>query len=919
MIYLQYLSFIIFKLKIINNDERGVTMWFSRSKEDVFKEFKVNPAIGLTDGEVKQRLEKYGYNKLKSKPQKSIWSLFFLQLKDMLIYVLLGAAFITLIIHEYTDAIIILLVVILNACIGVVQEYKAGKAVEALQKLTTPKSVVRRGEETKEINSEEIVPGDIVLLDAGRYVPADLRLIDSANLQIEESSLTGESVPSAKDAKILLNDSKTPIGDKSNMAFMSTLTTYGRGEGVVVATGMDTEIGKIAEILDSDEEDMTPLQKKLDELGKTLGYLAIGICILIFVIALIQKRDLFEMFLTAISLAVAAIPEGLAAIVAIVLALGVTRMSKINAIVKKLPSVETLGCVSIICSDKTGTLTQNKMTVVKQYTYEKLTDIYVNGSAFKPSATEKELVKSLVLCSDATYENGQGTGDPTEIALIVLGNEIGLKKADLNKQHKRISEYPFDSDRKLMSTLNLEGGLYRVHTKGAIDNILKISSKVLVNGIAVPLTDKIRMDYLKVTEEMSDAALRVLGVAYKDTNEIPEPKQMEKDLTIIGLVGMIDPPRLEVKASILDAKMAGITPVMITGDHKNTAFAIAKELSIASSMSQSITGTEIDGFSEEEFIKNINRYRVFARVSPEHKVKIVKAFKSHGNIVSMTGDGVNDAPSLKSADIGVAMGITGTDVAKGASDMILTDDNFTTIVHAIEEGRNIYNNIRKSVIFLLSCNLGEVITILISIMLNWPVPLLATQLLWINLITDSLPAISLGIDPGDHDVMKQRPRNPKESFFAGGIGIRAVIGGVLIGLFTLLAFYYGLFEHGYNLHSIGNAVSDPGYETAVTYARTMAFVVLATSQLFFSLSIRNSAKSIWQIGIFTNKILIASIVIGIFLQLIVISVPFLANAFGVQFLTCYDCTIVLLFALVPLAVNEIIKLFMKGKKKRNDI
>ena len=888
-------------------------MWFSKSLEDVLSEFSVDPSIGLSDIEAKKRLEKYGMNQLKGKPKKSLISLFLSQLKDMLIYVLLAAAIITMIIGEYTDSIIILMVIILNAVIGVFQEAKAEKAVEALQKMTTPKSVVRRNGMTLEINSEEVVPGDIIILDAGRFVPADLRLLETANLQIDESALTGESVPSSKNATMILADPKTPIGDKVNMAFLSTLTTYGRGEGVVVATAMQTEIGKIAAILDEDNNEMTPLQKRLDELGRILGYLAIGICALIFVIAIIQKRDLFDMFLTAISLAVAAIPEGLAAIVAIVLALGVTRMSKINAIVKKLPAVETLGSVNIICSDKTGTLTQNKMTVVQQFVSGKSIEVSATSVNLLPSADEKELIRSFVLCSDATYINGQGTGDPTEIALVILGDKYNLTKSVLNEAHKRLSENPFDSDRKLMSTLNVEGSGYRVHTKGAIDNILKLSSSALINGQVVPLTKELTADYLRITEEMSNAALRVLGVAFKDTDIILAPEEMEKGLTVIGLVGMIDPPRLEVKDSIHEAILAGIRPIMITGDHKNTAFAIAKELGIADYIGQSITGTDIDDLSEEQFTAHINDYRVFARVSPEHKVKIVKAFKAQGNIVSMTGDGVNDAPSLKFADIGVAMGISGTDVAKGASDIILTDDNFTTIVHAIEEGRNIYNNIKKSVIFLLSCNLGEVITILLSIILNWPVPLLATQILWVNLITDSLPAIALGVDPGDKDVMKQKPRNPKESFFAQGAGVRAVIGGVLIGLFSLLAFYYGLTQHGYQLGA--SMLSKETLKTALPYARTMAFVVLAASQLFYSLSMRSVTKSIFKIGLFSNRLLIVAIIVGIFLQLIVITVPVLATAFGVHNLNLLEWGIVLGFSLIPLIVNEIIKLFAKKISK----
>lgn len=884
-------------------------MWFSKLKEEVLKEFDVSPQTGLTSEEAGKRLDKYGENKLKGKPKKSLITLFFEQLKDMLIYVLLGAFVITIAIREYADAIIILSVVVLNAVIGVVQGYKAEKAIEALQKMTTPKALVRRDGEVKEISSEQIVPGDIIVIDAGRFIPADLRLIDSANLQIEESALTGESVPSDKNAKAIFEDPKTPIGDMLNMAFMSTTATYGRGEGVVVATAMETEIGKIAKILDEDDDEMTPLQKRLDELGRLLGYLCLGICALIFVVALIQKRELFEMFLTAISLAVAAIPEGLAAIVAIVLALGVTRMSKINAIVKKLPAVETLGCVNIICSDKTGTLTQNKMTVLKHYTLNNLKDIPAQKNSFKASYDEAELIKSFVLCSDATCENGESTGDPTEVALVVLGDKYNLTKRDLNSKHKRVSEKPFDSDRKLMSTLNEEGNGYRVHTKGAIDNILKISATALVDGKIVPLTKEMKAEYLKAAEEMSDNALRVLGAAFKAAPNMIDPEEMEKDLTVIGFVGMIDPPRLEVKDSIIKAKFAGITPVMITGDHKNTAVAIAKELGIASSIEQSLTGAETDELTDEEFASRINNYRVFARVSPEHKVKIVKAFKAQGNIVSMTGDGVNDAPSLKYADIGVAMGITGTDVSKGASDMILTDDNFTTIVHAIEEGRNIYNNIKKSVTFLLACNLGEVISIFASILFSWPVPLLPTQILWMNLITDTLPALALGVDPGDKDVMKKKPRNPKESFFAGGTGARAVIGGTLIGILTLAAFYFGLREYGYSPGS--KNISDD----ALTYARTMSFVVIVASQLFYSLTMRNSTKSILKVGIFSNKYLIGSIIAGFILQFGVISVPILASAFKVHNLSFGDWKLVLLFALIPLVINEIIKVFMKSAQK----
>jgi len=815
-------------------------MWFTKSQNDVLKELNVDPKVGLTTDEVNARLQKYGQNKLKGKPKKTLLQLFIAQLQDMLIYVLIAAAVINLIVdikHGWTDALIIMAVVLINAIVGVVQESKAEKALEALQQMTTPKSLVRRNGEVIEVNSEDLVPGDILVIDAGRFIPADVRLIESANLQIEESALTGESVPSEKNADFITKDEKIPVGDKGNMAFMSTMATYGRGEGVVVGTGMETEIGKIAKILDEDESTLTPLQIKLDELGKILGYIAMGICAVIFVVGIIQKRPILGMFMTSISLAVAAIPEGLVAIVAIVLAMGVNKMSKKNAIVRKLPAVETLGAVNIICSDKTGTLTQNKMTVVKTYTLDNLRDIPSEGRDFVANKDETELIRSFVLCSDASIDSGQDIGDPTEVALVVLGDRFNLEKNTLNTEYKRISENPFDSDRKLMSTLNEEGdGKYRVHTKGAIDNILVRADKILLDGKIIELTEEMKEKILKVATEMSDDALRVLGVAFKDVDAVIGPEEMEKNLVVVGIVGMIDPPRTEVKDSITEAKNAGITPIMITGDHKNTAVAIAKELGIATDISQSLTGAEIDELSDKEFSENIGKYKVFARVSPEHKVKIVRAFKEKGNIVSMTGDGVNDAPSLKFADIGVAMGITGTDVSKGASDMILTDDNFTTIVHAIEEGRNIYNNIKKTIIFLLSCNLGEIICIFLSTLLNWDLPLIATQLLWVNLVTDTLPALALGIDPGDKDVMKRQPRNPKESFFSEGAGMRAVIGGTLIGLLTLAAFYIGINETG----MIGNlgqleAMAKNGNEAAkhaLTQGRTMAFIVLTVSQLF---------------------------------------------------------------------------------------
>jgi len=887
-------------------------MWFTKSQEAVLKELNVNSKTGLSTEEAKNRLEKYGLNKLKGKPKKSLLQLFLAQLKDVLIYVLIGAAVINIIAHGtegIPDALIILTVVLINALVGVIQESKAEKALEALQQMTAPKSLVRRNGEVIEINSEELVPGDILIIDAGRYIPADVRLIESANLQIQESSLTGESVPSEKNADFITSDEKISVGDKENMAFMSTIAIYGRGEGVVVATAMDTEIGKIAKILDEDENMLTPLQIKLEELGKTLGYGALAICGIIFVVGMLQGRQVVEMFMTSISLAVAAIPEGLVAIVAIVLSLGVKSMSRKNAIVRKLPAVETLGAVNIICSDKTGTLTQNKMTVVKTYTLDNLKDISDERNQ-KANVDETELIRSFVLCSDASIDGGQDIGDPTEVALVVLGDKFNLEKNTLNAEYKRVGENPFDSDRKLMSTLNEEGNKFRVHTKGAIDNILMRSNRILVNGEILPITDEAKAKILKVAENMSDDALRVLGVAFKDVDTEIDPEEMEKDLVVVGIVGMIDPPRIEVKASIEEAKRAGITPIMITGDHKNTAVAIAKELGIATDISQSLTGSEIDSIPDEKFAKEINNYRVFARVSPEHKVKIVRAFKKQGNIVSMTGDGVNDAPSLKSADIGVAMGITGTDVSKGASDMILTDDNFTTIVHAIEEGRNIYNNIKKTIMFLLSCNLGEVLCVFFATVFGWAMPLVPTQLLWVNLITDTLPAISLGMDPGDKDVMNRKPRDPKESFFAEGAGMRAIVGGVLIGILTLVAFYLGIIHFG----DVPIKEAKDGTEI-VTYGRTMAFIVLTFSQLFYSLSMRNSKKTIFEVGFFGNMFLIISIIISIILQVLLISIPPIAEMFKVTALDPSHWGMVIGLSLIPFAINEIIKVVTRGKSE----
>ncbi|MDD4192453.1 MAG: cation-translocating P-type ATPase [Mangrovibacterium sp.] len=884
------------------------TMWHTIAKEEALHQLQVDPTRGLTAEEAKRRLAASGPNKLKGQKKKTVFQLFFAQLRDWLIYVLFAAVAITLFMGEYIDAVIILLVITLNAVLGVIQEVKAGNAIEALQKMSTPRALVRRDGIVKEVDSEALVPGDLLILDTGRFVAADIRLTEAANLQIEESAMTGESVPSQKDASLLL-DEETSLGDRKNLAFMGSLVTYGRGMGVVVATGMETEMGKIAGMIGEEEEEKTPLEKRLNELGKILGKLAIGICLFIFVVSVLQGRDLAEMFLTSVSLAVASIPEGLAAIVAVVLSVGVTNMSKRNAIIRRLPAVETLGSVNIVCSDKTGTLTQNTMTVVSYYTVDEEVSVPENREGTPQS---RLLAKAMILCSDATLENGEGTGDPTEIALLVLGDHLGLDRNRLATDTRRVGEFAFDSERKLMSTLIEEDGRLTVYTKGAIDNLLQIATHVLAEGQPVPMTEEYREKFNKATERMSDNALRTLGAAYKPVSHILEPEEMEKDLILIGIVGMIDPPREEVKLSVKQARQAGVTTVMITGDHKHTAYAIARDLGIARTIDEAITGQEMDALSDEELTTRIPEFRVFARVSPEHKVKIVRALKDHGNTVSMTGDGVNDAPSLNAADIGVAMGITGTDVARGASDMVLVDDNFATIVSAIEQGRNIYNNIKKSVLFLLTSNLGEVISMFVALMAGMAAPFLATQLLWINLLTDSLPAVALGMDPGDPDVMKEKPRDPKESFFAHGAGFRTVLGGIIIGLVTLLAFWYGYHEQGYS------PFDDQVPEDALAYARSLAFMTIISCQLFYSLALRSPKRSVFSSRIFSNKYLIGAIVLGLTLQLLVIAIPVMQKAFKLQMLDLRAWIMVIVLGLIPLAATEVHKLVMKLNTRGED-
>lgn len=870
-------------------------MWYKKSTEEVFQELHVKRDTGMTEQEAQKRMQQYGPNRLATSRKKTWVARIFAQVNNVLIYVLIIAAVVSAFVGEIADALIIGLVVLINAVVGVIQESKAEDALEALKNMSTPKAIVQRDGQKKEIDSAEVVPGDLVVVGAGSYIPCDIRLIESANLKVEEAALTGESVPVEKDALALLpkGNQDIPLGDQKNMLFMSTLVTVGRGTGVAVATGMDTQIGKIAGMLNASIDEQTPLQKSLAQVGKYLGIAALIISLVMFVIGVLQGRDFLEMFMIAISLAVAAIPEGMPAIVSIVLAIGVQRMIKQNVIIRKLPAVEALGSVNVICSDKTGTLTQNKMTVTK---------FYADGEihAIKDFQLENEiqhtLMKIFVLCNDATYTKDAETGDPTEIALVAAAAHNQLYKVELEKKYQRLQEIPFDSDRKLMTTVHMHQNMYYRMTKGAIDRLLNRCNRMMTKEGIIPLTEKAKAEIFAASHTMSQSALRVLAAAYQ-VEEHEGIEGAEEDLVFVGFVGMIDPPRLEVQESIEVCKKAGIRTVMITGDHKDTAFAIARELGIAEVETEVMEGIELDNITIEEMQSICHTTNVFARVSPEHKVKIVQALKAAGHTVSMTGDGVNDAPSLKEADIGVAMGITGTDVAKGASDMVLTDDNFASIVKAVEEGRNIYKNIKKSVIFLISCNLGEIIALFFAIIAGWPTPLRSIHILWVNLVTDTFPALALGVDPEEPNVMKEKPRGQKEGLFHGMLPF-LVWNGLLIGLITLVAFLIGL-----------NGVTSDVSENVLMHAQTMAFITLSFSQLVHSLNFRSMNQSVFKVGIFKNKFLLASILIGVIIQVLIVSVGPIASMFSVQSLGAIDWIIVAGLSLLPLVINELVKLF----------
>ncbi len=895
--------------------------WFNKEIEEVSKELETNIEKGLINEDVERKREKYGLNQLNEAKKKSLFQRFLDQFKDFSIIVLIIAAIVSGTVgiaqgEGITDTIIILIVVIVNAIIGVMQESKAEKSLKALQKLTDHASKVIRNGEITVIPAKELVPGDIVVLDTGDYIPADLRIIEAINLKVQESSLTGESMPIEKNTEKIETE-EIGIGDRTNMLFSSSLVTYGRGKGIVVETGMSTEVGKIAGMINSTEKQETPLQQKLNKLGKTLGIVALAICVVIFIAGLIQGKEPIQMFMTAVSLAVAAIPEGLAAVSTIVLAIGVQKMVKKNAIIKRLPAVETLGSATVICSDKTGTLTQNKMTVQK---------IFINGTTKKIEEITKinediqKLVYSNMLCNDTKIsKDGTLTGDPTETALVDMAFKLDFDP-DIYDRTPRLGEIPFDSDRKLMTTVNEVNGKYVVYTKGGVDELIKRCNTYLLNGkVNNDLANYIET-IKKNNESMAKDALRVLSCAYKEIDHKPteeEIKNIENNLTFIGMVGMIDPPREEAKKAVTKCKTAGIKTVMITGDHKITAIAIAKDLGILKNDNEAITGSELEKMSQEELEKNIKKYSVYARVSPEHKVRIVKAWQKNGDIVAMTGDGVNDSPALKTSDIGCAMGIVGTDVAKEAADVILTDDNFATIVSAVEEGRRIYDNILKVIQFLLSSNVGEIIVLFLATLLT-PLfskmfgitdithleILLPIHILWINLVTDSLPALALAFDPANSDIMTRKPVKPSQGVFTKGMTWRVVYQGIMIGLLTLVAFMVGL---GSTKEPIGNLTLE---ETKIEVGQTMAFVTLALSELTHVFNIRDNKKSIFKTGILNNMKLIWSIFISAFLMIVILAIPFLRDIFSIPVLPSQNIIELICLVFAPILIVEIFK-FLK--------
>ena len=872
------------------------------SIEDVLKE-QNSSEQGLTSSDAEKRLQQYGKNKLKEGKKASLFERFMKELADPMIIILIVAAAISGVTafyegESFTDVIIILAVVIINAVLGVVQESKAEAAIEALQEIAAATSKVLRDGKVVTLRSEDLVPGDVVLLEAGDAVPADGRIIESASMKIEEAALTGESVPVNKIVSILNLDGEkdVPLGDRKNMMYMGSTVVYGRGKAVITGTGMNTEMGKIADALANAKDEETPLQLKLNQLSKILTVLVVGICIVIFAVGLLRAAispegitgDTFlDSFMIAVSLAVAAIPEGLAAVVTIVLSIGVTNMSKRNAIIRKLTAVETLGCTQIICSDKTGTLTQNKMTVVEH-----------------AGDDEKELEIAMALCSDAELDpdTNDAVGEPTECALVNDANKNGLPKTTLKEEYVRVGEAPFDSMRKMMSTVHeTKDHRFIQFTKGAPDEVLKRCTKALIGGKVIPMTDEIRNSVLKSNKEMADKALRVLCGAKREWEAMPsstEPEFLEADLTYLGLSGMIDPVRPEVKAAIVECREAGIRPIMITGDHKDTAVAIAKELGIITDASQAITGAQLNEISDDQFFNDIEKYSVYARVQPEHKVRIVNGWKAKGMITAMTGDGVNDAPSIKSADIGVGMGITGTDVTKNVADMVLADDNFATIVSAVEEGRRIYANIRKAIQFLLASNLAEVLSIFFATLIGFTI-LKPVHLLWINLITDCFLALALGMEKSESDIMKNPPRDPKEGIFAGGMGFDVFFQGFIVTVLVMISYIVG--------HYVESGVWEFVDSADGT---TMAFLTLSMVEIFHSLNMRSRRGSLFTLKTH-NKFLFAAMIASLILTTAVIEIPALANAFDFTPIDLDEYCIALGLAVLIIPIMEIIKFIQR--------
>ena len=900
--------------------------WFNKDVIDVEKELKTDINNGLDENTIDEHTIKYGFNELQEKKKDSLLKKFIAQFKDFSIIVLIIAAIVSGVVgvaegEGITDTIIILIVVILNAVIGVVQESKAEKSLEALKKLSEHAAKVIRNGKEQIIPARELVPGDIVILETGDYISADLRIIEAVNLKAQESSLTGESVPVEKESD-KIEKTEIGIGDRINMLFSSSLVTYGRGKAIVVETGMNTEVGKIAGMLNETEKQETPLQRRLNSLGKTLGIAALAICAVIFVIGLLQGKGIIDMFMTAVSLAVAVIPEGLVAVSTIVLAIGVQKMVKKNAIVKKLPAVETLGSSTVICSDKTGTLTQNKMTVEKVFCNDVTKDV-------KQVDTTKDfdkLVFNCMLCNDArVLDNGELAGDPTETALIDMALKQDYNESIL-RDNPRVEEVPFDSERKLMTTVNKStDGKYIVYTKGGVDELLQICNSYLFKG-DIKTNLKEYSEWIRENNEnMAKEALRVLAFAYKEIDHIPskeEMKTIESGLTFIGMVGMIDPPREEAKKAVEKCKHAGIKTVMITGDHKVTAVAIAKKLGILEKDEEALTGLELDKISDEELKRDIRKYSVYARVAPEHKVRIVKAWQENGEIVAMTGDGVNDSPALKASDIGCAMGKVGTEVAKEAADVILTDDNFATIVSAVEEGRRIYDNILKVIQFLISCNVGEVVVLLLATLFA-PVigrlfgisniamvqVLLPIHILWINLVTDTFPALALAFDPANKDIMYRRPIKKDEGIFTKGRAFRIIYQGIMIGLLTLSAFLIGIAT----THAPIDGLTLE--QSKIEVGQTMAFIVLAFSELVHVFNIRDNKNSICKTGILGNRILILAVLASALLMGIILIIPALRTVFSIPVLPTGNLVEVLILILAPIIIVEILKLFKLNTSK----